>query len=88
MDKAEKYSTRALRVASEKYPESIYGEHTDGLRCACIVGYHQAEKDLEAKYKVLMDYCKGALYHWGVENDDCLAGLAKILEDIDNNKEQ
>jgi len=83
MDKAEKR-------AREAYP---YEGGMKGLICEnsipiFVQGYHQAEKDLEAKYKVLMDYCKGALYHWGVENDDCLAGLAKILEDIDNNKEQ
>jgi len=51
MNKAEKHPTRALRVASEKYPESIFGEHTDGLRAACIIGYHQAEKDLELTWE-------------------------------------
>lgn len=40
--------TRAEEIALEKYPHNVYGGTLgDSLRAACMVGYHQAEKDMQ-----------------------------------------
>jgi len=38
--------SKAEEVAINKYPHNVYGGTLgDSLRAACMVGYHQAEKD-------------------------------------------
>ena len=42
-----KKMSKAEEVAINKYPHNVYGGTLgDSLRAACMVGYHQAEKDL------------------------------------------
>jgi len=81
----------ALNAKAKAYDEFI-GEKYIGVpalgtkydtntrtRAAYRDGYMAADN----KYKKLVQYCKGILYHWGVEHDDALAGLAKLIEDLE-----
>lgn len=45
--------------------------------------YKDGCRNTEKKYKKLVDYCKGALYHWGVENDNVLSGLGDLLKNLE-----
>lgn len=45
--------------------------------------YQDGCRNTDKKYKKLVDYCKGALYHWGIEHDNVLSELGKLLENLE-----
>ena len=70
------------KIAEEKFPKDnsyVFGDASIVQRSAYVKGCTDTDK----RYKALVDYCKGALYHWGTEHDNVLEGLGKILDELE-----